>query len=333
MRDLLEKHIRRLRPNSQRRYLTALNDLDRFMKGRLDLITENDVFNYFDELCERDGIAPREGDCFSLSSRTVRNQIDVLKAMFRSAKKRGAIDRNPFETADLRMPHLKSNEKRPTQMLDFEQVLEFCNTPSRFSREGVRDRAILAALFGGALRRTEVINLRICDVCRLRTDIGEGLYLKLFNTKSQKPEEQPLPAWATERILLLVEQRLRDGAISKMPLVTQYRGRGTQKLPDNKHVPGSTFGRWFDANRRAAGLPEHITIHSARATAISYLFDLGIPLRSIQMFARHASAQTTEIYDKRNRTSVCEKAAQLLCYDKNHSNREKVVARDQHAMV
>lgn len=311
-----------------------LTDFERFLSGRLDPITENDVFNYYDYICEREGVKPRDGGDTTLSSRTIRNYMDTLRSMFETLRRKGKISRNPFESADIKLPHREAHEKRPTEILDFAQVIHFCNTPSRFTKTGVRNRAILAVLFGGALRRTEAIDLKISDVRAVtESDGGTTIILKLWQTKAQKPQEQPLPHWAAERVLHLVQQRKFEGALLGQPLITNYRGREPDKEPDNAPMYVRTFDRLFGRMRRDAGLSNHITIHSARATAISYLFECGLPVRSIQEFSRHANSKTTEGYDRRKKRHLSVCASKALSYDKNHRVTEKVVARNQDLVV
>jgi site-specific recombinase XerD len=50
---------------------------------------------------------------------------------------------------------------------------------------------------------------------------------------------------------------------------------------------------------RAAGIPRHISPHSLRHAAITNALDAGVPLRDVQLAARHADPRTTTNYDHR----------------------------------
>lgn len=279
--------------NTKRRYKAVLLGFSEFVGGNLLETTVEDVFEYHDKLKKRDGIEPRLGGSRKLSGRTLKNTFEIINSFFNHAVKRGRIKFNPVERADVRLPHIEHNEKRATQIVDFDEVMTVCNGPSRHTKRGIRDRAILACLFGGGLRKSEVIKLNLADVMVNK----KGLYLLLRNTKSGKTQTQALPDWASERVTRLLEVRKSEKAEAKDSLVVNYRTH--KEYPVNKPMPISTFDEIFYKWRNQAGISSYISPHSARATAISQLLALKIPIRDVQIFARHESVRTTEQYDKR----------------------------------
>jgi integrase/recombinase XerD len=50
-----------------------------------------------------------------------------------------------------------------------------------------------------------------------------------------------------------------------------------------------------------AGLPERLSPHSFRVTAITDLLSQGIPLEDVQYLAGHAEPRTTGLYDQRQK--------------------------------
>lgn len=278
----LEKFLSELRPNSRRRYQTVLNDFKKFC-GTLENITEQDVFSYWDHLKAR-----------HLGSATLRNQMKCLRSMFEYLKKRGHIQINPFEQAAIRMPREFSDPRRKTEAVEFEKVLELCNMPHHCTLDGIRDRAFLAMLFGGGLRLSEAQNLRMSDVrAYVARDGGTYIYLVLREPKGGFNEEQPLPHWAAERVLRLVEQRHAENAGLEDFLMVGYRASG---VPKEKSLHLRTLSRLFHRYRKLAGLPGTITPHSGRVTAITRLYDRGVGIKEIQKFARHSFMSTTERY-------------------------------------
>ena len=49
---------------------------------------------------------------------------------------------------------------------------------------------------------------------------------------------------------------------------------------------------------KAAGVTKHISPHSLRHSFITAALDAGVPLRDVQIAARHADARTTTRYDR-----------------------------------
>ena len=49
---------------------------------------------------------------------------------------------------------------------------------------------------------------------------------------------------------------------------------------------------------KAAGIPRHISLRSLRVAAITNALDAGVPLRDVQILARHADPRTAEHYDR-----------------------------------
>ena len=56
--------------------------------------------------------------------------------------------------------------------------------------------------------------------------------------------------------------------------------------------------RWVRSIRKRAGLG-HVHPHMLRAAFIMAALDAGVPLRDVQLAARHADPRTTTIYDRR----------------------------------
>lgn len=282
---IFEKFFKDLRPNTKRRYMTVLQDFLNFCGCELKHITEQDVFAYWDDVKGR-----------NYSSMTERNLMRCLRSMFDYAFKRGEIETNPFYTAAIRMPRENSNRKRQSAAVPFEQVLDFCNEPSSRTKKGIRDRAFLALLFGGGLRPSEAQNLRLNDVCAYETKAGGTIiYLLLRDPKSGQPEEQPIPHWAAERVLRLLEQRQIETESREAWLFCGYLQPGIAKPGQ---WPYRSIARMFARYRDAIGLGKDITLHSGRVTAISRLYERGANLKQLQQFARHAYTSTTERYIK-----------------------------------
>lgn len=246
------------------------------------------------------------------SNATIHKKFAALRRIYRMlvASNLG-ISENPFEADKVPPPPKDAGRKRPTQMIEFDLVMEIISQPDQSTPKGRRDRAILAVLFGGGIRRSELVALRIGDV---RKTSSGTTFLYLRHTKAKRDAEQALPVWAAEPLWQLIEERKKDKASEGDYIFLGFTGRAGKTTSIN---PISDTGVYllFKQYCMAAGAGAFATPHSARATAITKLLADGVPHREVQEFSRHASIQMVEWYDKR-RFDVEQSPARGLTYGK-----------------
>lgn len=284
--------------NTKRAYTIVLKDWLEFIGCELENATTAHVHRYLDHL--------RSGGA---AGNSIRLKYDVLSSLYGMLEKRGLVDYSVFDRAGAKPPRKNWNRKRHYNLVPFNMVMGLCAVPDRFTDEGIRDRAMLAALFGGALRKSELLALRLKDV--QVTEAGT-FYLYLENTKAGQPQCQPLPDWAAEAVTRLVEQRKTEGAVEEDWLFTTYRPWGYRGV--GSRVDTRTFDRAFKRHVESAGLdPVKYSAHACRATAISKLWADRVEPRQIQHFARHSRLHYTEVYDIRD-WSIDSSAAKKIKY-------------------
>jgi len=205
------------------------------------------------------------------------------------------ISVNPFDPDIVPSPSAKSGQKRPTEMLNFSLVKKVIEIPVTDQAGGIRDKAALSLLFGCGLRRSEVVALKLCDLCQ---SVQGTPYIRLRATKNKKDANQPLPNWVNENVEVLKNQRLNEGADVSDPLFVSYRG-STAKNGHHVQMTANGLYKMFKMYCLKAGVGSFITPHSARATAITKLLSDGVDHREVQEFSRHSSIQMVENYDKR----------------------------------
>ncbi len=238
----------------------------------------------------------KDGLDATLSNATIHKKFAALRRIYRMliASNLG-IAENPFEVDKVPPPPKDAGRKRPTQMVEFELVMEIVSIPDASAPKGRRDRAVLAILFGGGLRRSEVVALRIGDV--RRTSSGTT-YLYLRYTKAKKDAQQALPDWAAELLWLYINERKANGGGDADYLFVSFTGQAG-RTPTTRPMSDTGVYLLFKQACIAAGAGQHATPHSARATAITKLLADGVPHREVQEFSRHSSIQMVEWYDKR----------------------------------
>lgn len=109
------------------------------------------TLRYAEEVMQRKGSTPRVGDQQGICKQTAVRSATILRAILRP-------EGEAFRVVIERLRRsAKSGEKRPTEAITKEQVLQLINSPWPGQRDGLRDRAFLALLFGGGLRLGEAV--------------------------------------------------------------------------------------------------------------------------------------------------------------------------------
>lgn len=296
-------------------YRMILSDYLTYLKAREDtkgskrLLSAKpiDAMRYVEGLQNRTGQKSRTCGTDKLASATIRQRIVVLRTFYKELQREGLCEHNPFDSRAFARILSDRTAKRPTEMLAYADVMRLVEAPSAGSKEGIRDRAYMALLFGGGLRRQEAENLRICDI----RDLSDGLVvLVLRDTKNGSDAIQGLPRWACEHVLRLKQQRMEETSNSMEHLFTEYFGFVPKS--SGRKLGSKQLYRIFKAWCAHLGLSPNITPHSARATAITMLLDQGISHRDVCKFSRHSSVAMVERYDK-HRTEHTQEVA--LCVD------------------
>jgi len=232
--------------------------------------------------------------------------VALLSALYRHLSDLALIRGNPWAMARNVLPARRHVQVRPTKLVPLELVPEILDLPDPRTKIGVRDRAVLAALFGGGLRRSEVVGLDLRDVLIS----ADGSRLVIRESKAGKRQEQALPDWAAERLAELVAQRSGDGATPIGPLFPTYDLRGRER----GRMSTASLRRLYSYYLEQVGL-EGYAPHSARATAATALLQSGATDREVRDFLRHRTTGMVEVYDKRAKAN--DKIAGRLKYG-NH---------------
>ena len=145
-----------------------------------------------------------------------------------------------------------------------------------------RDRAMVAAMVLGGLRRCEVLGLRLADL-----RFGER---RLFIAEGKGGHQRLIPVSArffTEVSAYLDAERPADASTGRVFVVLQGPRRGLPLSADG-------LDEILDGARGRAGL-EHATCHQLRHTCLTQLRTAGMSLEAVQAQAGHASIESTRI--------------------------------------
>jgi integrase/recombinase XerD len=146
-----------------------------------------------------------------------------------------------------------------------------------------RDRAMVAAMVLGGLRRCEVLGLRLGDLRfgerRVLVAEGKGGHQRLIPVS---------PRFFAEVSDYLEAERPAQAVTDAVFTVLKGPRRG---LP----LTAAGLDEILDGARRRAGLA-HATCHQLRHTCLTQLRKAGMSLEAVQAQAGHASIESTRIY-------------------------------------
>ena len=128
--------------------------------------------------------------------------------------------------------------------------------------------------------------LRVSEACA--TDIENLAFEHGHRTlrivgKGNKPATIPLVPRTARTIDLAIGERTEGPILRRR---------------DGNRLDRRTAHRWVRSIGKRAGLG-HVHPHMLRAAFIMAALDAGVPLRDVQLAARHADPRTTTIYDRR----------------------------------
>ena len=231
--------------------------------------------------------AGRGEELAGVSAATVRRRLSIVSGFFAFLQARGDVAANPVPRGlptrrERSRPHqgvpLVRAVRRLPRILAPAQVDALTAALNTY-----RDRAMVAAMVLGGLRRCEVLGLRLGDLhaAERRVFVAEGkggrqrlipVSGRFFAAVAAYLDAERPPGARTDRVFVVLKGPRRGQPLS---------AKGTDEV--------------LAAARRRAGL-EHATCHELRHTCLTRLREAGMALEAVQAQAGHASIESTRIY-------------------------------------
>lgn len=205
-----------------------------------------------------------------LAASTVDRRLSTICGYYRFAHIDGRIRSNPAQY--VRWPHVHPVTQRG---MDRGELAAFLCTAERTSPI----HAALAVLLG-------LNGLRVREACSSNVEslgFERGHRTLQIVGKGNKPAGVPLVPRTARTLDLSIGERTEG------PILVRHDGR---------RLDPRTAYRWVRSIGKRAGL-DRIHPHMLRAAFIMAAHDAGVPLRDVQIAARHADPRTTTIYDRR----------------------------------
>jgi site-specific recombinase XerD len=205
-----------------------------------------------------------------LAASTIDRRLSTVCGFYRFAHIDGRVRSNPAQY--VRRPQVHPSDARG---LDRSELGVFLFTAEQFDRV----HAALAVLLG-------LNGLRVSEACATNVEhlgLERGHRTLRIIGKGNKPAVIPLVPRTARTIDLAVGERCEGPILCRR---------------DGQRLDRRTAHRWVRSIGKRAGLGA-VHPHMLRAAFIMAALDAGVPLRDVQIAARHADPRTTTIYDRR----------------------------------
>jgi len=231
----------------------------------------------------------RKPDGEPLSFRTQAQRLVPIRAWFKWLARENYILSNPASELELPRP-----EKRlPALVLTAEEAEAIMAVPDVTAPLGLRDRAMLEVLYATAIRRSELVNLKLFDVDHARA------VLMVRQGKGNKDRVVPLgeraKAW-----LSAYRDKVRPGLVVGRDPGALFLSRDGRPL-DPKRLSEKVRGYV-----EAAGTGKPGSCHLLRHSAATLMLEGGADIRFIQALLGHESLETTQIYTRVSAAKLAE---------------------------
>ena len=255
--------------HSKRAYSKALTDFLRWMQSNGKPFTKATIQEYKQSLTG--------------SPASINLKMSAIRKLATEAADNGLLDQQ-IANGISRVSGVTSHGVRAGNWLSKQQAQNIILAPNVLTLKGLRDRAILAVMIGGGLRRSEVAALTFAHI---QQRDGRWVIVDLIG-KGNRVRSVPIPSWVKLAIdewagVAEISQGSVFRAIHKGGFI-QHESLTPQAIRDIVKLYGEQIGK-----------PE-VAAHDLRRTFAKLAHKGGSGLDQIQLSLGHASIKTTEKY-------------------------------------
>jgi len=219
-----------------------------------------------------------------LGVNSVARRLAAIKMFYRFLVRERILKNDPTSLID--SPKLW---KKIPETLSLNEVDSLISQPNIKERQGIRDRAILEALYATGMRVSEAVNLKVDNV---NLDIG---FLRCIG-KGSKERVIPLGKKAIGSLKRYLE--------SSRPQLLDSAKKDSEFLFLNrfgKKISRQSLWKIIKRYAKEAKIKKTIMPHILRHSFATHLLERGADLRSVQEMLGHANISTTQIYTHINK--------------------------------
>lgn len=226
-----------------------------------------------------------------LASSTIHRKISSLSSLYSwllkyqdNKSNTFIIKFNPFAHMKDIKPTLSYEE---TEFLSKEETRKLLASINTNTLVGLRDKCMISLALNTAIRKSEIINIRIRDIT---TILGYNV-IKVIRKRSKK-DFVKINGFVQNLIVEYIEKTNRSFDNDKDDFLFKSHSLNPKQQKDK--LNSATFNKIL--NKYCVDLNKHLKVHSLRHTAITIAIQNGATLDKVQSFAGHESANTTARY-------------------------------------
>jgi integrase/recombinase XerD len=209
--------------------------------------------------------------------RSAARLLSSLKRLYRFLLREGRITADP--TLQVEAPKLPRSLPKSLTEEDIERLLA---APDVETPRGLRDKAMLEALYASGLRVSELVSVAVAQVSQ---DMGVVRIVGKGSKERLVPLGEEALAWI-RRYVAQARPEILDGKRTDALFVTA-RGESMTR---------QAFWHLIRRYAAKAGLSKQISPHTLRHAFATHLLNHGADLRVVQLLLGHADISTTQIY-------------------------------------
>ncbi|MFA5114498.1 MAG: site-specific tyrosine recombinase XerD [Candidatus Omnitrophota bacterium] len=217
-----------------------------------------------------------------LSANSVARRLAAIKAFYRFLVKERILKSDPSSLID--SPKLW---KKIPDALSVNEVTKLLDQPNIRELQGIRDKAVLEALYATGMRVSEAANLKKDNV---NLQVG---FLRCIG-KGNKERVIPLgkkSIKSIERYLAVGRPKILKGRESEYLFLSRL----------GRRISRQSIWKIIRRYARQAGIKKPIRPHILRHSFATHLLERGADLRSVQEMLGHSNISTTQIYTHINK--------------------------------
>jgi len=251
-------------------------------------ISITDVQDYLNELNDR-----------KLKSSTIKARLSACSSFyeyllsFRSNERDiKLLNFNPFKNGIIKQEKAKKitkNDAHTTETLTDDELQKLYRVMDVTTLKGLRDYAIIKLIVNGALRRSELVNLRIRDIYEREFEY----WIHIEQGKGNKNRDNFINTdvvKAVEKYLLATDRSIKDKSDDFI-----FKGLSANGLNGNK-LTADAVKQLIEKYCIKAGIEKRISPHSFRHKAVTTLLENNIKPELVMEYCGHASINTTMRY-------------------------------------
>jgi len=220
----------------------------------------------------------------SLSSATISRKNHSLSSLYKWLQKFNGVKSNPFSLINDELPKVNSKE---TEFLSREELQRLMLLFKNDTIKDIRDKAIISLIITTAIRKSELLNIKIKDINLL----GNFNLIKIYGKGSKEDyiKLRPDVKKAIDHYLSLTNRTYEDK--------DKYLFSNLRSSLYDKPLNHNSLNKMIAKRCKQVNINRNITVHSLRHTAITLVVQSNkFSIEQVRDFARHNSIETTNRY-------------------------------------